>query len=162
MSCHVSAVPNHQTYGRVTSMKTRADIAHLGATGYELDSTAFTDEDRAEVREQTAEYKAWDEDLVLRGDLYRLANPFDSNYFSFQLVSKDKKRATMTMYRRIQICNGYPQRIRLQGLDPKKRYNIPELELVLSGELLMTAGLIIKYRSGDFFTLKYHLEAIEE
>ncbi len=161
MSCHVSASPNHQT-GRVSSMKTRGDIAHLGATGYELDSTAFTDEDREEVRAQIAEYKEWDEDLVLKGDLYRLANPFEGNLFGFELVSKDKKRATVTMYLRINICNTYPTRIRLQGLDPKTRYNIPELELILSGEMLMTVGIVAKLRGKDFMTVKYHLEAVEE
>ena len=55
MSCHVSVVPNHQT-GRITRMDTRADIAHLGATGYELDTTAFSDEDRECVRRQIEEY----------------------------------------------------------------------------------------------------------
>ncbi len=161
MSCHVSAVPNHQTYGRVCSMKTRGDIAHLGATGYELDSTAFTDEDREEVRAQIVDYKENDEDLVLNGDLYRLANPFESNFFAFQLVSKDKKQSTMTLYRRTNICNDYPLRMRLEGLDPKTMYHISELDLTLSGEILMTVGIIIKFRGGDFLTLKYHVNAVE-
>lgn len=36
-SCHVSVCPNHQS-GRVTPFASRGDIAHLGATGYELDT----------------------------------------------------------------------------------------------------------------------------
>lgn len=160
MSCHVSAVPNHTTYGRVTSLQTRGDIAQLGATGYELDTTSFRDEDRLAVSEQIREYHRC-ERLVLEGDLYRLANPFEGNYFCFELVSKDKKQAFFTLYRRINVCNDYPKRLRLQGLNPDWHYFIPELDLTLSGSVLMNVGLVLKVRSGDFSTLKYHLDAVE-
>ena len=43
MSAHVSAVPNHQT-GRISSFKTRGDVAMAGAFGYELDLNKLTDE----------------------------------------------------------------------------------------------------------------------
>ncbi len=158
MSCHVSAAPNHQTR-RMTSMKTRADIAHLGATGYELDTTVFTDEDREAVRAQIEEYRRCQE-LILTGDLYRLANPFEGNFFCFEVVSKDKKAATVTAYRRINICNDYPKLIKLRGLDPKACYYIPELDQVFHGATLMNAGVRLKIRGGDFVTVKYHLQAL--
>ncbi len=91
MSCHVSICPNHQT-GRTTPFATRAIIAQLGATGYELDTTTFTDQDRAEVAKQTAEYRDI-QDLILTGDLYRTDNPMTSNFFTWTIVSKDKNEA---------------------------------------------------------------------
>ena len=57
MGAHVSAVPNHQV-GRMAPLSTRAAVAFWGAFGYELDPTALTDAERAEVREQIAWYKA--------------------------------------------------------------------------------------------------------
>ncbi len=158
MSCHVSAAPNHQTR-RITPMKTRADIAHLGATGYELDTSEFTDEDRDIVREQIKEYHHC-QDLILGGDLYRLANPFEGNFFCFEVVSKDKKTATVTAYRRINICNDYPKLVKLQGLNPEARYYIPELDEIFHGATLMNAGIRLKIRGSDFVTVKYHLQAL--
>ena len=158
MSCHISVVPNHQT-GRITDMKTRADIAHLGATGYELDTSSFTDEDRDMAREQVKEYKNM-EDLVLKGDLYRLENPQEGNYFAFMLVSKDKTQAEVTYYRRmsgIGISNEIKY-TRLDGLDCNKKYYCPELGLILSGSTLMSVGIPLKFEQKDFTTLKLHFE----
>ena len=156
MSCHVSAVPNHQV-GRTTSLKTRANIAHLGATGYELDTTVFTDEDRAAVRAQIEDYKKM-ERLVLHGDLYRLDNPYTSNYFAFMIVSKDKSQAHLTYYRSLNHCNAIPHRIVMQGLDENKQYYIPELNLILHGSVLMSVGIVAEFEGGDFSTNVLHFE----
>lgn len=160
MSCHVSAVPNHQT-GRVTRMETRADIAHLGATGYELDTTQFTDEERKAVREQVAQYRQM-EYLVLRGDLFRTENPFESNYFGLMLVSKDKTKAVLTLYQRITKCNDDPKLFRAAGLAQDVDYYIPELNRTLKGATLMNAGLRADFPQGDFATINYHFIAQSE
>ena len=138
-------------------MKTRADIAHLGATGYELDTSSFTDEDRAEVRAQVEEYKAI-EDLVLFGDLYRIENPHTGNYFSFMLVSKDKSQGFMTVYRRIGRANMGVYRIKAKGLDKKKKYYVPELGVIIGGDTLMKVGIVPKFGFGDFRSVTYHFE----
>lgn len=158
MSCHVSVVPNHQTK-RVTPMKTRADIAHLGATGYELDVSVFTDEEKAETRAQVEEYRAM-ESLVLEGDLYRTENPFDSNYFGFMLVSKDKSRGELTVYRRLGgvLYVNPVKRFKAPGLAPDKKYLVKELGLVLGGDTLANVGLAPFFPEGDFHTLKFHFE----
>lgn len=158
MSCHVSAVPNHQT-GRTTSIKTRADIAHLGPTGYELDTSNFTDEDRAEVAGQVAEYRAM-EGLVLDGDLYRTENPFEGNFFGFMLVSRDKNEAILTAYRRISGVNNEVKRLTIKGLDPNKNYYIAEMDKVLSGSILMNAGVPEAFPRMDFATCVYHFKAV--
>lgn len=84
MSCHVSACPNHQTQ-RITPLNTRGAIASLGATGYELDLTKISSEEKEQIKTQIRDYKAIDE-LVLRGDLYRLKDPFKDDYFCVMLV----------------------------------------------------------------------------
>ena len=91
MSCHVSVCPNHQT-GRTISFETRGAVASLGATGYELDLSKMTKEDKEKTKAQIAAYKEIDE-LILKGDLYRLSDPFEGKYFCEMVVSKDKSRA---------------------------------------------------------------------
>ncbi len=157
MSCHVSAVPNHQV-GRITPMQTRADIAALGATGYELDAAAFTDADRATVQEQVSAYLQ-DEDLILNGDLYRIENPFTGNYFGFCVVSKDKSKAKVTAYCRQNATHIPVKIIYPAGLDADARYYIPELDVTLSGKTLMNGGLTFAHQKADFVTQVYHLLA---
>ena len=155
MSCHVSAVPNHQVK-RVTSMETRGHIAHLGATGYELDTTEFTDEDRETVRAQVEEFKAI-EHLVQTGDLYRIDSPFDGIYFNEMIVSKDKTEALLVVYRRLAVPNADVKRICLKGLDPDKTYRIEELDITAKGSTLLNVPLPIKYKVRDFYSAVYHI-----
>lgn len=159
MSCHISAVPNHQTE-RVTDLKTRADIAHLGANGYELDASSFDDNMRSVIADQIKEYKAG-EQLVLNGDLYRLEDPYNSNFFSFMLVSKDKSSAMLTFYRRMGGVNNEVKVIYPKGLDKDRRYYVPELDKTLCGNTLMYAGLVMQLPRGDFKTVKYHFIAVD-
>jgi len=159
MSCHVSTCPNHQT-GRTASEATRAAIAHLGATGYELDPTRFTDEDRARVRRETAEYRAI-QSLILEGDLYRIDDPNTSGFFTAAVVSKDRREAYLVCYRRLGSVNNEIRRVRMAGLDPALRYEVPELKTALSGATLMRLGLVPAYPRGDFGVAVYHFHAQE-
>ncbi len=156
MSGHISAVPNHQV-NRITPMQTRADIAHLCATGYELDTTDFTDEDRATVAKQIEEYKRM-ERLVLEGDLYRINSRFDSNHFAFAIVSKDKSEAHLTCYQSLIHCNDEIYRVKMQGLDPNKKYYIPEKKMIAYGSTLMNVGMVVSFGRNDFVSRTYHFE----
>lgn len=158
MSCHVSAVPNHQT-GRTVLLQTRADVAHLGPTGYELDCSDFTDADREQIKKQVAEYRHM-EKLLLDGDLYRTENPMEDNYFGFMVVSRDKEEATLTAYRRISGVNNAPKYLKIRGLDPNRKYYVAELDRILSGSTLMNAGIPAGFARADFATQKYHFRAI--
>ncbi len=159
MSCHVSDVPNHQN-GRAASFNTRAMIAHLGPTGYELDASKFTDEDRARVKAEVEEYNSIS-DLVLNGDLYRIDDPFKSNFFTVCVVSKDKSEGEMIAYRR--LCNATHEikRVKAAGLAPDKKYYVPELDKTLYGSTLMNVGWTPRYPSGDFSCIKYHFKEVK-
>ena len=153
MSCHVSIVPNHQT-GRITPMQTRADIAHLGATGYELDTSDYNDEDKEITRKQIEEYRQI-ESLILEGDLYRTEDPHSSNYFGFMVVSKDKSEAVLTAYRRLGSVNNEVKYLKVSGLDENKTYAVTGYDAVFKGSTIMNVGLPASFRKGDFTTLRY-------
>jgi len=139
MSCHVSACPNHQTQ-RITPFNTRGAIASLGATGYELDLTKLTAEEKEQVKEQIANYKRID-GLILKGDLFRLANPFETDYFCEMIVAKDKTEAYVVGERfRGDPCD-HDRLLKLNELDENKTYTIKELGVTASGKALMSAGV---------------------
>lgn len=160
MSCHVSVCPNHQT-GRTTAFKSRADIAHLGATGYELDTTKLSCDELAQIKEQVEDYKKM-EDLVLNGDFYRLNSPFDENLFAVQIVSKDKARSHITTMRTLVLANSPVNKIYPKGLDEKTLYCVKELGKNLLGSTIMNCGLLCKYdyKTADFATLTFTNEKV--
>lgn len=157
MSCHVSACPNHWT-NRTTSINARGAVASLGAFGYELDLTNLSDEEKKTVKEQIRQYKQTDE-LILRGDLYRLHSPFESDLFCEMLVSKDKTRAYA-----VGMClrgDPYAERtILLRGLDENKTYTVAELGLSASGTALMQIGLPLSVL-GDYDAWQWHIEEVQ-
>lgn len=157
MSCHASACPNHQT-GRTTPFTTRGNIASLGATGYELDLSKLTSEEKEQVRRQIEKYKAV-EDLILKGDLYRIADPFNGNYFCEMVVSKDKKKAYL-VYEQVhgEPC-AHNRIVKLKGLDENKLYRIKELNVMASGAALMEAGIIYRQLK-DFESCTFIIEAV--
>ncbi len=159
MSCHVSASPNHQM-GRITTLKTRTDIAHLGATGYELDSTRLSEEELEQIKKDIADYREI-QDLVLLGDLYRLNDPLEENLFCEMIVAKDKSRALVTVMKPIAIGNTCPTVVYPKGLDEDALYTIREKGLTLSGRTIQNGGILVGLPYGDFATAVYHIERVE-
>ena len=157
-SCHVSVCPNHQC-GRVTPFNARADIAHLGATGYELDTTKLSQDELAEIKMQIAKYKEMEE-LVLNGDLYRLNNPLEENLFAEMLVSKDKTEAHITVMRPLCRPNSECIRVYPKGLDENTIYSVEEANVTKTGATLMNVGLIVGFPSGDFQTRTFTLKKV--
>ncbi len=156
MSAHVSAVPNHQT-GRITSFKTRGDVALAGAFGYELDLTKLTDEEKALARQQIADYHRYSK-LIQDGDLYRLINPHeDATRSAWMYVAEDKSEAIFT-YVVIRTEVNRPHRVKLSGLAPNKFYRVDGQ--ILSGAALMHAGLSFRRHFLDGESLVLHIEEV--
>jgi alpha-galactosidase len=153
MGAHVSAVPNHQV-GRITPLATRAAVAFFGAFGYELDPTALSGPERAEIREQVRFFGKWRE-LFQFGRFLRLRSPFEGNgnVTAWMVVAEDRRTAIAARYQELNRPVPGPDRLRLRGLDPRLSYRIslwPEpldgsvLDdvPVRGGDELMAAGLV--------------------
>ncbi len=153
MGAHVAAVPNHQT-GRITPLFTRAAVAMFGAFGYELDPTAMTDADQAEVGRQIAWYLERRE-LLQYGRFLRLRSPFegDGNETAWMVVDATGDRAVVGHYRVLAHPQPVRNRLRLRGLDPAARYRVttwtdgfeaPAGTVERAGDELMAVGLGIE------------------
>ena len=93
--------------------------------------------------------------------MYRLANPFESNYFCEMIVSKDKSKAYVVGERfRGDPCD-HDRILKLNGLDENKIYTIKELNVITSGKALMNAG--VNYpRLPDCGSWIWHIEEITQ
>ncbi|MBR5109012.1 MAG: alpha-galactosidase [Clostridia bacterium] len=144
MGAHVSAVPNHQV-GRVTDMRMRGDVALGGNFGYELDLSAQTDADRAEIRRQVRQVKVLRR-TTQQGVFTRLLSPFAGNVTAWQFADED--RVILCAYRVLNMPNGEPLRVRLRGV-PEGLYQAAEGSTV-SGSDLMRAGVPLPFAPHDF------------
>ena len=150
ISTHVTASPNHQC-GRTTSLKTRADVAYAGTFGYELDITKTTDEEFEEIRQQI-EFDRSIAPLVREGDFYRLVSPYETNYCSWEIVSKDKKKVLLFSCKVLSVAMSKNPRLKLQGLEADKQYRDAETGRIYSGAFLMNKGIKMNYAYTDFAT----------
>jgi alpha-galactosidase len=157
MAAHVSAVPNHQV-GRVTSFRTRGDVAFTGAFGYELDLAALPPEEKAEVKRQTAFYKQI-RPLLLSGDLYRLKNPYYSTETAWMIVAADASEALVTHVTTLAEPNAPYRYLKLRGLNPAKTYRVRcnDTESLIAGDVLIHSGLHVPNAPADFFSVQWHL-----
>ena len=158
MSCHVSACPNHQT-GRTTPLFTRGAIASLGASGYELNVSALSNEEKNACKEQITVYRKIS-DLVLRGDLFRLIDPFSENCFCEMIVSKDKRCAYVVgeQLRAMPLSNTHF--VKLVGLAEEKLYCIEELNVTVRGKTLASVGAPLP-KLGDYESFIWHIEEVK-
>lgn len=156
VGAHVSAVPNGQT-GRSVSMHTRGVVAAAGTFGYELDLNEITSEEMEEVRTQIQHFRScWD--LVLRGDYYRLSNPFRQEAFNAWMhVSPDKSRALVGMVMGVGHANPIRPLLRLKGMDPNADYKVNGE--VYGGDQLMYGGLALPILQ-EYQALQFDLERV--
>ena len=160
ISNHVSAVPNHQV-GRVTSLKTRADVAYAGVFGYELDLTKLEEAELEEIRGQIT-FAKHIQQLIFTGDLYRLRSPYEGNECAWSVVSKEKDHAFVMTCRILSVIRQqyYEPKVKLAGLDPQARYMDVATGKVYSGDLLMHRGLTFRYPLEDFATCVMELKRV--
>ena len=160
MGAHVSDCPNH-TVGRVTPFETRGYVALAGTFGYELDITKIPEEDQQMIPQQVEMYHKYN-DLVRRGDYYRIASYAENHYYDcYGVVAKDRSEALFTFVQVLNRPNYHSRRICLKGLDPKKNYRIEGEDKVYAGDTLMNAGLNVMNPWGDFKAQLIHLVEAE-
>lgn len=146
MGAHVCCKQNHHT-GRVTPLKTRANVAMCGTFGYELDATTLTEEEKQEVVQFNKLYHKYN-DIYREGEYYRIASYRENHqYDCWQVVSPDRTECLVTYVQPGHDTPGIPMFLRLEGLNPDARYRLDGTEDTYSGKMLMNAG----YRQKDLW-----------
>ncbi len=147
--CYPASVQGaHVSASKRSGYETKRNVAMWGSFGYELDPAKISEEARAEIKTQIADYHKY-YDLIHYGDLYRIISPWDDPYrVAWEFVNEDKSEAMLTV-----VIKFYMQSrnffIKLKGLDAEKYYKCLEDGEVYSGALLMNAGISL-YHSPDY------------
>lgn len=166
MAAHVTESPNHYSQ-RVTPLKFRFDVAMSGRLGLELSPKRLTAAELEYANKAVADYKRI-RPVVQFGDLYRLKNPYEGDVAALQYVRNEDGAGHSVFFAYLKehrLINGYGP-VRLQGLDPAKRYRVTEFNRdgsknrfakdpttsivaedgkVVGGDFLMTRGLTINW-----------------
>ncbi len=155
MGPHISATPNHTVF-RTTRIKFRADVAMSGRLGMEIQPKNMTEEEKAICRQAIADYKSV-RPTIQFGELYRLHSPYaGDNLASLMYVSEDKAEAVYYWYKTETMKDEHFPKVKMQGLDPNKKYTVHELNRIdnqplscegqsYSGAYLMANGLEMPY-----------------
>ena len=86
MSCHVAKLEECEN---PRFLDYRFRLAMNGALGYELNILKASKEAKANMKAQVEEYRRYEE-LILRGDFYRLLNPYETDgKYAYYFVNKD-------------------------------------------------------------------------
>eukprot|EP01040_Poterioochromonas_malhamensis_P013876 gene13876-15312_t len=175
IGAHVSTVPNHIT-GNTTRLRTRAFVAMSGSFGYELDISSCSANDLLKFQKQIDFFKQI-APIVRWGDLYRLWDPFKASLAAWMYVSRDKSEAIAFAYStNADHWNNIVPRLPLMGLIAEAEYEVVEpapndimqvagtymmietevpvyqlgvSSVVLTGEILMSAGLPVRFYTLD-------------
>ena len=145
---------NHVTDWGKQPIKYRVDVASMGKLGFDIVYGKLSDDDKLFCRQAVSNYNEF-KDIVWHGDLYRLVNPHENDIASLMYVNADKSEAIVFNYlvnsRQRLFTDAKP--IKLDGLDPNKKYSVQEInlypkswspfnkELNYSGDFLMKAGI---------------------
>lgn len=155
MTAHVSACPNHQT-GRTTSFAARGNVAQMCSFGYELDIGKLSVREKEQVRQQIVRYREW-EHLVNQGTFYRLVSPFDTKFCSWQLISGDQRKSVVLFAFPTVVPFQNVLYVKLQGLIPDRMYTVRQLDICVSGSVLMQAGLPVVQPEEDYAVVMYDI-----
>lgn len=135
-------------------IKFRIDVASMGKLGFDIVAGHLNKNDLTFCQEAIKNYDSFKQ-IVWHGTQYRLASPYENPVASVAYVNDDKSKAIMFTYlhnfRVMQTATERP--IKLNGLNPDKKYHIKEINLypgttstinsatIYSGDFLMTVGI---------------------
>ncbi|NQU87038.1 MAG: alpha-galactosidase, partial [Mariniphaga sp.] len=144
---------NHITSMGNQSLKFKTDVAMMGKMGYDIRVEEFT-EDELVFSQQALKDYARLKDVILHGDMYRLVSPYEEERASLMYVNDTKDKAIVYCYNIFPYRAEMTNPVKLQGLDPDKKYSIKEINIqsrggrmgrgmsgVFSGDYLMKVGL---------------------
>ncbi len=116
MSCHVS-----NPHGSMKSLDYRYKVALGGMLGYELNILEMSEEIKAEIAKQIAEYKTI-EHVIRLGDYYELASPLYNGYYAYCYVTDDNSEIVMTVIEKADCKPGKTKLLKVKRADVNATY----------------------------------------
>lgn len=147
MAAHVTG------WNKATSVKFRTDMASMCKLGFDISLKELTDDELAFCQQAITNWKRLNP-AIMDGTQYRLVSPYESNHMAVEYIDEEKNMGVVFAYDLAPRFQEKLQRVKLQGLDPNKNYNVKEINLMpdtksifpqngrtFSGDYLMKVGL---------------------
>lgn len=147
MAAHVTS------WNKQASIKFRTDVASMCKLGFDLGLKDLNEDELAYCQQAVTNWKRLKK-VILDGYQYRLVSPYEGNHMSVMYITPDKNKAVMYAY---DIHPRFSEKllpVKLQGLDPQKKYKVKEINLmpkhqsdldanekIYSGDYLMKVGI---------------------
>lgn len=154
-----SVMGAHVNECNTASYKTKSEIALFGSYGFELDPRRVADKDIEQIKITNEIYKKY-RDVVLKGDLFRLSSPFETNEFSIIMVDKNKEKALFLMVNLLKRLRA-SRFIKLRGLNPNKKYINSLDNKTYKGSYYMEVGINMSKTLNEFESQLVVLEEIK-
>ena len=150
----------HVSNRKLGSLQDKACLAFFGTYGYELDITKISEDDKNKIKEFNSYFKSF-HNVVNDGDYYALYNPYESNYVSWNVVSKDKKTCLVyfMIYRKEQTKARF---LKLKGLKKDKYYFNSLTNDIYKGDFYMNVGLNLSAPLESFTSMLFVIKEVDE
>ena len=160
-----NTIASHVTnWNRSHSLKFRTDVAMMGKLGYDIEVEKMTPDELKFSQQAVRDYKRLSP-VIWQGDLFRLRSPYEGNQAALMYVDDAQRQAVLYGYNLHTRFLETVLPVRLQGLDPAKRYRLTEINLMpgqksglaangqtYSGDYLMKVGVTLSDREAKPLT----------
>lgn len=160
-----NTLASHVTnWNRQHTLKFRTDVAMMGKLGYDIEVSKLTPDELKFSQQAVRDYKHLSP-VIWQGDQYRLRSPYESNQAALLYVNEAQSEAVVFGYNLHTRFLETVLPVRLQGLDPAKRYKVTEINLMpgqksqlpahdqtYSGDYLMKVGVLLSDREAKPLT----------
>ncbi len=147
------AICSHVTTMGGQSLKFRTDVAMMGKLGYDIRVSEFSPAELEFSKQAVQNYKRFSS-VIWQGDLYRLVSPYEEKRAVVMYVDENKSKAVLFAYTLETRMRDVFTAVRLEGLDPQKKYTVRETNLMpgtksafyenartYTGDYLMNVGI---------------------
>ena len=159
----IKAMAAHVTsWNKSASIKFRTDVAMMCKFGFDISLKELSKDEQEFCQSAVRNYNSL-KNVILDGNFYRLASPYESQHTAVMHVGQDQNRAVLYAYNIFPLFKDKLYPILAQGLDPMKKYKVTEINMMpgqkstlpengktYSGDYLMKVG--IDAFSGDRLT----------
>ncbi len=161
MAAHVTS------WNKKTSVKFRTDVASMCKLGFDIGLHELSADELTFCREAVANWKRLNP-AIMDGTQYRLVSPYESAHAAVAYVDDSKNMGVVFAYNLSPRYKEKLHRVKLQGLDPTRRYLVEEINLmpgvesafaqngkIFTGDYLMKVGL-------DLFSFEHATSRVVE
>ncbi len=147
MAAHVTS------WNKNTSIKFRTDVASMCKLGFDIGLKDLNSNELAYCQQAIENWKRL-QPAIMDGTQYRLVSPYETNHAVVEYLDKEKNQGVIFAYNLSPRFQEKLHRVKLQGLDPTKKYLVKEINLMpdsktqfaqnnktFSGDYLMKIGL---------------------